>query len=53
MSSEPASRKRMILWVCGLLLCASTINYMDRQTLAVLGSQIRTEFKISNEEYGN
>ncbi|MDX1967982.1 MAG: MFS transporter [Planctomycetaceae bacterium] len=38
--------------VCGLLLLASTINYMDRQTLSGVGPQIRTEFGLSNEQYG-
>ena len=40
-------------WVCGLLLCASMINYMDRQTLANVAVRITTEFKLSQEQYGN
>lgn len=53
MSIRPEVRSVSPWWICGLLLFASTINYMDRQTLAVLGEQIKTEFKISNKEYGN
>ena len=53
MTSEPASRSFWTWWVCGLLLCASTINYMDRQTLSNVASKIKPEFKIGNEEYGN
>ena len=53
MPSDTVPRKRLIWWVCGLLLCASTINYMDRQTLSVLGPRIKTEFKLSNQEFGN
>ena len=53
MTSEPASRSIWTWWVCGLLLCASTINYMDRQTLSNVASNIKSEFKIDNEQYGN
>jgi ACS family hexuronate transporter-like MFS transporter len=47
---RPASWK---WWVCGLLLCASAINYMDRQTLANTSSRITREFHLSQEQYGN
>lgn len=40
-------------WVCGLLLLASTINYMDRQTLANAAVRITTQFHLSQEQYGN
>lgn len=40
-------------WICGLLLCASSINYMDRLTLSVLSKQIKSEFSLSNEQFGN
>jgi MFS transporter, ACS family, hexuronate transporter len=40
-------------WICGLLLLASAINYMDRQTLANAAHRITTEFKLSQEQYGN
>ena len=40
-------------WVCGLLLFASMINYMDRQTLANVAVRISEEFKLSQEQYGN
>jgi MFS transporter, ACS family, hexuronate transporter len=39
-------------WVCGLLLLATTINYMDRQTLANAAVRITNEFKLSKEQYG-
>lgn len=41
-----------IWWVCGLLLLASTINYMDRQTLANTSVQITREFELTEEQYG-
>lgn len=40
-------------WVCGLLLLATTINYMDRQTLANAAVRIVNEFKLSKEQYGD
>jgi len=40
-------------WVCGLLLLATTINYMDRQTLANVAVRISNEFKLSKEQYGD
>jgi ACS family hexuronate transporter-like MFS transporter len=40
-------------WICGLLLFASTINYMDRQTLANAAVRITTQFHLNQEQYGN
>ncbi len=40
-------------WVCGLLLCATMINYMDRQTLANLSVRITTAFELNQEQYGD
>lgn len=40
-------------WICGLLLCASTINYMDRQTLANAAVRITNQFHLTQEQYGN
>src|SRR5437016_413997 len=40
-------------WVCGLLLLATTINYMDRQTLANAAVRIINEFNLSKEKYGD
>ena len=58
MSSSPSSHtaKRgpvWVWWICGLLLLASTINYMDRQTLANTSKRITEEFHLSEEQYGN
>jgi ACS family hexuronate transporter-like MFS transporter len=38
--------------VCGLLLLASAINYMDRQTLAGASVRIKNEFHLSPSQYG-
>jgi ACS family hexuronate transporter-like MFS transporter len=40
-------------WVCALLLLASAINYMDRQTLANAAVRITAQFQLSQEQYGN
>jgi ACS family hexuronate transporter-like MFS transporter len=40
-------------WVCALLLGASTINYMDRQTLANAAVRITRELHLDQEQYGD
>lgn len=42
-----------IWWISGLLLLATMLNYMDRQTLANLAVRIKNELSLSNELYGN
>ena len=39
-------------FVCGLLLLATMLNYMDRQTLSQSATDISREFQLSNEDYG-
>ena len=39
--------------ICGLLLLASAINYMDRQTLANASVRITKEFHLTQSQYGN
>ena len=39
-------------WICGLLLLASAINYMDRQTLANASVRITTQFDLTQAQYG-
>jgi ACS family hexuronate transporter-like MFS transporter len=52
--SKPAQRTQgWIWWVSGLLLLATMLNYMDRQTLANLAPRISSELKLSNEQYGD
>ena len=38
--------------ICGLMLLATMLNYMDRQALAQQATEIRGELKLSNEDYG-
>lgn len=39
-------------WVAIMLLMATMINYMDRQTLSTLSVRITNQFKLSEEQYG-
>lgn len=39
-------------WVCGLLLLATLINYMDRLTLNLLSTHIKTELEMGPLDYG-
>jgi MFS transporter, ACS family, hexuronate transporter len=53
MTDEPVVRSKHWRWgVCILLLFATTINYMDRVTLANTAKRVKEEFKLSNEQYG-
>ena len=53
MSSSSEKTGLWVWWICGLLLLASTINYMDRQTLSNTSKRITDEFQLSEEQYGN
>ncbi|HEV3341331.1 MAG TPA: MFS transporter [Pirellulales bacterium] len=39
--------------VCGILLLATMLNYMDRQTLSMTITEISRELHLNNEQYGN
>lgn len=51
MSASPSDVRRRWM-VCGLLLLASAINYMDRQTLANAAVRVTREFSLSQQQYG-
>src|SRR5437763_1278676 len=40
-------------WVCGLLLLATMVNYMDRQTFNLLAKPINDELGITKQGYGS
>lgn len=48
--NRPASWK---WWITGLLLLATTINYMDRVTLANASVRVTKEFGLSDQQYGD
>lgn len=39
-------------WICGLLLLATTLNYMDRMALNQTAKEIQADFGLNNEQYG-
>lgn len=49
-SMRPASWK---WWITGLLLLATTINYMDRVTLANASVRVTKELNLDDAQYGN
>lgn len=40
-------------YVCGILLFATMLNYMDRQTLSVTITDISRELQLTDKQYGN
>lgn len=50
--NSPISRNALFA-ICGMLMLASAINYMDRQTLAAVSKRITTELNLSETQYGN
>lgn len=50
---EASSTRVRVAMICSLLLLASAINYLDRQTLASASARIKTEFSLLNEQYGD
>jgi len=54
MSEAISSRPGWWKWyICVILGLATTINYLDRQALAVTSNRITSEFKLTDEQYGN
>lgn len=51
-NDEPTTSPSFKWWICGLLLLATTLNYMDRQALSQTGPQIKAHFGLSNEQFG-
>src|SRR5215217_691287 len=53
-SSQPARGyiRGLRWWICGLLFLATTINYVDRQSLSVLKTMLEREMHWSEADYG-
>jgi len=47
--ARPAGRLRW--WIGGLLFLSTVINYIDRQTLSVLGPTLKTQYHWSNSDF--
>jgi ACS family hexuronate transporter-like MFS transporter len=39
--------------ICGLLFCATTVNYLDRQVLSILQPALSEKFNWTNSDYAN
>jgi ACS family hexuronate transporter-like MFS transporter len=53
LDSPPTRSTSWKWWVCGLLLLATMINYMDRQTINQTAKRIKDEMNLTNEQYGD
>jgi MFS transporter, ACS family, hexuronate transporter len=40
-------------WVCGALLLATLLNYMDRQALSETATELKERYYLDDERYGN
>src|SRR5690349_6726359 len=38
--------------ICWLMFASTVLNYMDRQSMALVGPQIRQEYGLSNADFG-
>ncbi len=52
MSLPAADTSNRKWWVCGLLLLALVLNYMDRQTLSQTITAIEKDIHLNNTQYG-
>ncbi len=55
MLDGPGNKPRATAWawvVCWLMFASTTLNYMDRQALAIVGPQIKSEYQLSNNDFG-
>src|SRR6266478_4947865 len=43
--------KHLRWWIGGLLFASTIINYIDRQTLSVLGSYLKNDYHWNNEQF--
>jgi ACS family hexuronate transporter-like MFS transporter len=50
--ATPARTSTWTWWICGLLLLATMINYMDRLTLNLTAKRIKEELTLNNTQYG-
>ena len=48
---RPAAASRMRWYIASLLFLSTVINYIDRQTLNILGPQLKSEFGWTNADF--
>ncbi|WZO97542.1 MFS transporter [Isosphaeraceae bacterium EP7] len=50
--STSVSTNRWAWHVCWMLFASTTLNYMDRQSMSLVGEDVRAEFRIDHEGFG-
>jgi sugar phosphate permease len=40
-------------WLCGLLLAATVLSYLDRQALSLTADQLIGEYGLTQEQFGS
>ncbi|MEZ6138978.1 MAG: MFS transporter [Zavarzinella sp.] len=40
-------------WVCGILFLATMLNYMDRMTVSLVATELKTRIQLNDVRYGN
>src|SRR5439155_10466046 len=48
----PPSPSAWRWWVCGALLLATLLNYMDRQALSETATELKVRYSLDDERYG-
>ncbi len=48
----PSSAPTWAWAVCWLMFASTVLNYMDRQTVSLVGGEIKAEFQLSNQDFG-
>ena len=51
--ADAGRRSNYRWWICGLLFIATTINYVDRQTIAILNPTLKVELHWTDDDYGS
>lgn len=52
-SFQPGKIRNLRWWIGGLLFASTVINYIDRQTLAILSPYLKHDFHWTNTDYAN
>src|SRR5919112_6861891 len=52
-SEKPVLSNASLVVLVALLLASTTINYIDRQVVAVLAPTLRDEFRLTNAQYAS
>jgi ACS family hexuronate transporter-like MFS transporter len=56
MSLDPSSVRRhpspWRWWVCGVLMLATLLNYMDRQVLPQIATELKEQYRLTDARYG-